>query len=95
MHEAYSHEVSSAGFWPGGDGEGLFYSYAYPEPDGYLMYQFSLYSISNVRPVEGSSGTAAESEGGVSGVVWIAVAAAVVVVIGATVLMRRRREERD
>jgi hypothetical protein len=35
MHEAYSHEVSSAGFWPGGDGEGLFYSYAYPEPDGY------------------------------------------------------------
>jgi Family of unknown function (DUF5996) len=35
MHEAYSHEVSSAGFWPGGDGEGLFYSYAYPEPEGY------------------------------------------------------------
>jgi len=35
MHEAYSHEVSSAGFWPGGDGEGLFYSYAYPEPDGF------------------------------------------------------------
>jgi hypothetical protein len=35
MHEAYSHEVSSAGCWPGGDGEGLFYSYAYPEPAGY------------------------------------------------------------
>ncbi len=35
MREAYSHEVSSAGYWPGGDGEGLFYSYAYPEPDGY------------------------------------------------------------
>jgi hypothetical protein len=35
MIEAYSHEVSSSGFWPGGDGEGLFYSYAYPEPDGY------------------------------------------------------------
>jgi hypothetical protein len=35
MIEAYSHEVSSAGFWPGGDGEGLFYSYAYPEPDGF------------------------------------------------------------
>lgn len=35
MHEAYSHEVSSAGYWPGGDGEGFFYSYAYPEPDGY------------------------------------------------------------
>lgn len=34
--EAYSHEVSSAGFWPGGGGaEAAFYSYAYPEPAGY------------------------------------------------------------
>lgn len=32
--EAYSHEVSSAGFWPGGGGidEAAFYSYAYPAP---------------------------------------------------------------
>jgi hypothetical protein len=32
--EAYSHEVSSCGFWPGGDGieEPAFYSYASPEP---------------------------------------------------------------
>lgn len=35
MHEAYSHEVSSAGFWPGGGAEGVFYSYAYPEPGGF------------------------------------------------------------
>lgn len=35
MHEAYSHEVSSAGYWPGGDDQGFFYSYAYPEPDGF------------------------------------------------------------
>lgn len=35
MHEAYSHEVSSAGYWPGGDDEGVFYSYAYPEPAGF------------------------------------------------------------
>jgi len=36
--EAYSHEVSSAGFWPGGaGGEGgpFFYSYAYPVPKGF------------------------------------------------------------
>ena len=35
--EAYSHEVSSAGFWPGAPGglDALFYSYAYPEPHGY------------------------------------------------------------
>jgi hypothetical protein len=37
--EAYSHEVSSAGFWPGGGGgpvdDAAFYSYAYPTPDGF------------------------------------------------------------
>ncbi len=35
--EAYSHEVSSAGFWPGGgDIKGpVFYSYAAPEPEGF------------------------------------------------------------
>lgn len=35
MVEGYSHELSSCGFWPGGGEEGAFYSYAYPEPDGY------------------------------------------------------------
>jgi hypothetical protein len=35
--EAYSQEVSSAGFWPGGDAfpEPIFYSYAYPTPQGF------------------------------------------------------------
>lgn len=35
--EAYSHEVSSAGFWAGGGGVDYpaFYSYAYPSPDGF------------------------------------------------------------
>jgi hypothetical protein len=35
--EAYSHEVSSCGFWPGGDALPIpvFYAYAYPEPPGY------------------------------------------------------------
>src|SRR3954447_4077731 len=34
--EAYSHEVSSAGFWPGGGIDyPAFYSYAYPEPAGF------------------------------------------------------------
>ena len=39
--EAYSHEVSSAGFWPGGvvAAEPIFYSYAYPEPDGFRARQ--------------------------------------------------------
>lgn len=37
VQEAYSHEVSSAGFWPGGSGvdSAMFYSYTYPEPPGY------------------------------------------------------------
>lgn len=43
--EGYSHEVSSAGFWPGGNGtEAAFYAYAYPEPEGYARTE--------VRPAE-------------------------------------------
>jgi hypothetical protein len=39
--EAYSHEVSSAGFWPGGGAIDYpaFYSYAYPEPAGFRTTQ--------------------------------------------------------
>jgi hypothetical protein len=39
MQEGYSHELSSAGFWPGngGYGKAAFYSYAYPEPDGFAQ----------------------------------------------------------
>jgi hypothetical protein len=37
VRDAYSHEVSSAGFWPGGESfpEAMFYSYAYPQPQGF------------------------------------------------------------
>jgi hypothetical protein len=38
MHEAYSHEVSSCGYWPGGNAEGTFYAYAYPEPAGFAEW---------------------------------------------------------
>jgi hypothetical protein len=43
--EAYSHEVSSCGFWPGGGAVAYpaFYSYAYPQPAGF--------SAARVRPV--------------------------------------------
>ena len=47
--EAYSHEVSSAGFWPGGGGPidyAAFYSYAYPPPDGF--------AAAKVKPAEAS-----------------------------------------
>jgi hypothetical protein len=46
MLEAYSHEVSSLGYWPGGGAEGLFYSYAYPQPTGYKQ--------ATIRPPEAS-----------------------------------------
>src|SRR5712671_8025821 len=37
MEEAYSHEVSSAGFWPGDETfpQAILYSYAYPQPQGF------------------------------------------------------------
>ena len=40
MRESYSHEVSSAGFWPGDARfpEAAFYAYAYPEPAGFARY---------------------------------------------------------
>jgi len=46
--EAYSHEVSSAGFWPGGGlvDDAAFYSYAYPTPEGFAQ--------AKVRPAEAS-----------------------------------------
>ncbi len=40
MREAYSHQVSSAGFWPGGGDidHAAFYAYAYPEPEGFSAF---------------------------------------------------------
>jgi hypothetical protein len=39
--EAYSHEVSSCGFWPGSGPVGYpaFYAYAYPEPEGFAGWR--------------------------------------------------------
>jgi hypothetical protein len=50
--EAYSHEVSSAGFWPGSDAspQAAFYSYAYPSPAGF--------DAAKVEPAEASWGAA-------------------------------------
>ncbi len=43
MHEAYSHEVSSCGFWPGNATfpEAAFYAYAYPSPAGYERHRIA------------------------------------------------------
>lgn len=52
VRDAYSHEVSSCGFWPGngGFGHAAFYSYAYPEPPGFAQRM--------VEPVEAFYSTA-------------------------------------
>src|SRR5437870_6722472 len=48
--EAYSHEVSSCGFWPGGFGlDAVFYAYAYPEPAGFKQHP--------IRPADASYNT--------------------------------------
>jgi len=49
--EAYSHEVSSCGFWPGGGPLPMpvFYAYAYPEPSGF--------AAAPVRPAQASYNT--------------------------------------
>src|SRR5690606_37355684 len=41
--EAYSHEVSSCGFWPGNRQfpEPIFYAYAYPEPERFKRFKIS------------------------------------------------------
>jgi uncharacterized protein DUF5996 len=41
--EAYSHEVSSCGFWPGNEAmpRAVFYAYAYPEPEGFKTARVS------------------------------------------------------
>ena len=41
--EAYSHEVSSCGFWPGGGSvvDPVFYAYAYPTPGGFQNYSIA------------------------------------------------------
>jgi uncharacterized protein DUF5996 len=46
VREAYSHEVSSAGFWPGGGAIDYpaFYSYAYPQPE--------VFAQAKVRPAQ-------------------------------------------
>lgn len=38
MAEVTPASSSSCGFWPGGGDEGAFYSYAYPEPDGFAQF---------------------------------------------------------
>ena len=50
--EAYSHEVSSLGFWPGNSAmpTPIFYSYAYPEPSGFAQASVQPSPVSSYNP---------------------------------------------
>ena len=52
VREAYSHEVSSAGFWPGNDAfpQAAFYSYAYPQPSGFREARVTCGARASKRP---------------------------------------------
>jgi peptide/nickel transport system substrate-binding protein len=64
------------------------------EENGTILFQYGHYSTLNVRPVsEVGAGGGAADEGGVSPIVWIAIAAVVVVVIAVAVGRRRGAEE--
>ena len=55
--EAYSHEVSSCGFWPGGGPVpyAAFYSYAYPEPAGFAGRAGRARRARSTAPISASS----------------------------------------
>lgn len=64
-----------------------------PEPGGYLLDQYTMYSMSRVRPISGTVGTAAQAEGGIPGWVWGAVVGAIVILLIGGTVVRRRRDE--
>ena len=63
-----------------------------PDPEGYLLDQYTMYSMRSVRPLSADVTSAAESEGGISGIVWIGLAVAVVLLIVGAVVAGRRRD---
>jgi peptide/nickel transport system substrate-binding protein len=62
-----------------------------PEPDGYLLEQYTPYSVVTLHPI--GSGTASSS--GVATWVWIAIVVGVIVVIGGVTLIRRRSPDEE
>lgn len=66
-----------------------------PSTEGYLLDQYTMYSALTVKPVSGSTGTAAEAEGGLPAVTWVIAGLAIVALLVGASMLRRRREARD
>jgi peptide/nickel transport system substrate-binding protein len=62
-----------------------------PDPDGYLLEQYTPYSVLTLHPISGSSA----SSSGVPTWVWIAVVLGVVAVIGVVTVVRRRAPDEE
>ena len=69
QREAYSHEVISAGFWPGNGGYGAaaFYCYAAPVPEGLAEAKFGRLRRDGIRLWGSSSSSTTRAEGGFAG----------------------------
>ena len=65
-----------------------------PTEDGAILFQYGYYSLLNIQPASEGAGTdAADGDGGMSALVWIAIAAVVVVIVGVVVTRRRGADE--
>ncbi len=64
-----------------------------PQPNGYLLNQYSSYSVLTLRPLSASQANA--GSGGISAGVWVGVVAAIVVIVGLVIMARRRGPRED
>ena len=65
-----------------------------PTADGSILFQYGYYSLLNIEPAsEGGATGAGDGDGGVSPVIWIAIAALLIVVVGIVVTRRRGADE--
>jgi peptide/nickel transport system substrate-binding protein len=64
-----------------------------PDPNGYLLNQYSPYSVLTLRPVSATEATAAG--GGVPAGAWIAIVVGIIVIFALVTLIRRRRPDED
>jgi peptide/nickel transport system substrate-binding protein len=63
-----------------------------PTEDGSILFQYGYYSLLNIQPASAGAGTTGDG-GGVSPVIWIAIAVLLIVVVGIVVTRRRGAEE--
>jgi peptide/nickel transport system substrate-binding protein len=67
-----------------------------PEPEGFLLNQYTPYSLLTLAPIGAGGGSSATSgSGGISPVIWLGILGAVVIVVAIVVLARRGKSDED